>query len=118
MWKQNQPGCSCCDTTCLVTGPFDFEGGSVEDNFSEESGGANITGGKLVLLTGDTVLFANTSSPDASIRIDGDVIIAGTIVGWIIFGQTDDDNFFYAAVRAGSGGFLRLYQRVAGVDNL
>lgn len=130
--NQFSPGgstCGCCETVgdpcAIFSDNYDrADDSSPGANWSEENGQVAISSNKLAYISGSDVACISTTthtSHQVTITVDvrqtGFVLISGTEFR-VILSYVDASNYVYAALKIGTSQYLRIVERVGGVDTV
>jgi hypothetical protein len=115
-WKKNQPGCPCCETTCQFFSD-DFAVDDLATNYTSVSGSWAISSGNLHTASSSAVLTGSTANPNSNantkVSVTVNIATSGDIAR-IILNYQNSSNYWFAELKAGTGAYLRIYQRSGG----
>ncbi len=110
----------CCGTGCTFFSD-DFAVDDLATNYTSVSGSWSIGSGVLSIASSSAVLTGNTANPnsDSNTKISVTVNIATSgDMARIILDYQNSSNYWFAEVKAGTGAYLRIYQRSGGTNTL
>lgn len=121
--------CGCCNVTADPCAIFSDNYDRTDDSspgasWSEENGQVAISSNTLAYISGSDVACISTTthtSQAVTITVDvrqtGFVLISGTEFR-VILSYVDASNYYYAALKIGTSQYLRIVERVGGVDTV
>lgn len=108
----------CCTPSCtFFTDNFNRSDDDDPGAYTEVSGDWDISSNKLVTSSSNGVLIADAEHPDGEPNIKVSVTVNIATSGdtaRIILDYVDSNNYWFAEVKAGTGAYLRIYQRASG----
>ncbi len=110
----------CCGPGCSFF-TDDFAVDDLATNYTSVSGSWSIGSGVLSIASSNAVLTGNTANPnsDSNTKISITVNIATSgDTARIILDYQNSSNYWFAEVKAGTGAYLRIYQRSGGTNTL
>ncbi len=116
-FKRNSPGCKCCGGCQFFSDDFAVD--DLATNYTSVSGSWAISSGNLHTASSSAVLTGNTANPnsDSNTKVSVTVNIANDgDTARIILDYQNSSNYWFAEVLAGSGAYLRIYQRSGGTN--
>ncbi len=109
-------GC-CCSSCEFFSDDFNRSDNDDPGDYTEVSGDWDIASNVLSTASSSGVLIADTPHPDGEPNIKVSVTVNIATSGdtaRIILDYVDSDNYWFAEVKAGTGAYLRIYQRSGG----
>lgn len=109
-------GC-CCESCEFFSDDFTRADSDDPGDYTEVSGDWDISSNTLVTSSSNAVLLADAQHPagEANIKVQVTINIASDgDTARIILNYTDSDNYWFGEIKAGTGSYIKIFQRSAG----